>query len=241
MKTRWIVMTTVALALILVAGLAGAGWWFVGRNVWGGVVQAQGPRGNGFGSMMGGGSVPAACSRTTPLTPAGQPLTIQQAKEAAERYVASLGYSNLRVAEVMEFSQNYYALVQESDTGIGAMELLIDKGSGAVGPEYGPNMMWNAKYGMHRGGMMGGMMGGRTSGAMTITPAEARQIAQRWLDTYRPGATPEAQPDAFYGYYTIHTLKDGKINGMLSVNGSDGQVWYHTWHGDFLQMIAEEG
>jgi hypothetical protein len=237
MKTRWIVITTLASALLLVAGLAGAGWWFVGRNVWGGAVQAQGPRGNGLRNMMGGNGAAAACWQATPPTPAGQPLTIQQAKEAAERYVASLGYNNLRVAEVMEYSQNYYALVQESDAGTGAMELLIDKSSGAVGPEYGPNMMWNAKYGMHRGGMMGG----RTSAAMTITPAEARQIAQRWLDTYRPGATPEQETDTFYGYYTVHTLKDGKISGMLSVNGSSGQVWYHTWHGNFVQMIAEEG
>lgn len=240
MKTRWIVVATLALAVLWMAGLAGAGWWFVGRNLWSGAVQAQGPRGIRLGNMMGIRGQSSACWQTTPATLGGQPLTIQQAQEAAESYVASLGDSSLRVAEVMEFSQNYYALVQESDTGIGAMELLIDKGSGAVGPEYGPNMMWNARYGMHRGGMMGGMMGGRTSGAMTITPAEARQIAQRWLDTYRPGATPEPEADAFYGYYTLHTLKDGQINGMLSVNGSNGQVWYHTWHGDFVQMIAEE-
>jgi hypothetical protein len=23
--------------------------------------------------------------------------------------------------------------------------------------------------------------------------------------------------------------------GMLSVNGSGGQVWFHTWHGRFIQ------
>jgi hypothetical protein len=30
----------------------------------------------------------------------------------------------------------------------GAMELLVDKSSGAIFPEYGPNMMWNLKYGI---------------------------------------------------------------------------------------------
>jgi hypothetical protein len=29
-------------------------------------------------------------------------------------------------------------------------------------------------------------------------------------------------------------LKDGKVAGMLSVNGYTGQVWYHTWHGNFI-------
>ena len=169
----------------------------------------------------------------------GQALTIDQAREAVEQYVARLGYGNLEVAEVMEFTRNFYAIVEETDTGIGAMELLVDKYTGAVGPEYGPNMMWNAKYGMHGGGM-GGMMGGGAWGAMTVSPEEALQIARRWLDTYRPGVTVESHADPFYGYYTIHTMLDGEVSGMLSVHGATGQVWYHNWHGDFIQMIGEE-
>jgi hypothetical protein len=84
-------------------------------------------------------------------------------------------------------------------------------------------------------------MMGRTSGTDTLTSDEALDIAQRWLDANRPGVTVEEHADPFYGYYTIHTLKDGEIEGMLSVHGSTGQVWYHTWHGAFVQMIEEEG
>jgi hypothetical protein len=29
-------------------------------------------------------------------------------------------------------------------------------------------------------------------------------------------------------------MRDGKISGMLSVNASTGQVWYHTWHGTYI-------
>ncbi|MHB1355056.1 MAG: hypothetical protein ACYCZF_03655 [Anaerolineae bacterium] len=240
MKSKWITVTTVIVTLFVVAGLATAGWWFVGRNVGSSTVLAQGPGGKAVGNMMPGSVTSTACFLPASQATAGQPLTIQQAKEAADRYLANLGDSNLKVAEVMEFSRNFYALVRESYTGTGAIELLVDKGSGAVGPEYGPNMMWNAKYGMHRSGMMGLMMGGTIAGEMTVTPDETRQIAQRWLDTYRPGTTPEPEIDVFYGYYTIHTLKDGKINGMLSINGSNGQVWDHTWHGDFIQLLAVE-
>ena len=50
----------------------------------------------------------------------------------------------------------------------------------------------------------------------------------------------EEHANPFYGYYTIHTLKDGQIEGMLSVHGTAGQVWYHIWHGRFIQMIGEE-
>ncbi len=44
----------------------------------------------------------------------------------------------------MEFERNFYAIVAEEDTGIGAMELLIDRVSGVVGPEPGPNILYRA-------------------------------------------------------------------------------------------------
>jgi hypothetical protein len=203
----------------------GMGPGMMGRRAVPGEPCAGRGYGAGPGMIDGGAIVPA------------DTLTIGEAHEAVERYIAALGYANLEVAEVMEFERNFYAIVQESDTGIGAMELLVDKWSGAVGPEMGPNMMWNARYGMH--GRGGRIMGG-ASETNTITPEEALASAQRWLNTYRAGVTVEEHADPFYGYYTIHTLKDDEIEGMLSVHGTTGQVWYHTWHGDFIQMIKEE-
>ena len=47
------------------------------------------------------------------------------------------------------------------------------------------------------------------------------------------------EADSFYGYYTLHFLKDGEIEGMLSVHGSSGDVWYHSWHGGFIAMAGE--
>jgi hypothetical protein len=192
----------------------------------------------GPGMMGRGGPSEEPCAGWGYGTGSSDNLTIEQAHEAVERYVATLGYPDLEVAEVMEFERNFYAILREPETGIGAMELLVDRWTGDVGPEMGPNMMWNAKYGMHgRGGMMGG-----ASEVVTIDPEEALEIAQRWLDTYRPGVAVEEHADPFYGYYTIHTLRDGEIEGMLSVHSTTGQVWYHTWHGGFIHMIGgEEG
>ncbi len=201
----------------------------VGQGMMGGRTAAAAPCGElGYGPGTAGGWTGESSGT----------LTIEDAYEAVAQYVAGLGYTALEIAEVMEFEQNFYASVEESDTGIGAMELLIDKSTGAVGPEMGPNMMWNARYGMH--GRGGGMMGGAASETNTVPPEEALKIAQRWLDAYRPGVTVEEHADPFYGYYTIHTLKDGEIDGMLSVHGTTGQVWYHTWHGAFVQMVGEE-
>jgi hypothetical protein len=164
-------------------------------------------------------------------------LSLVEAEEAVERYVDRLGYDNLHVTEAMEFEHNFYAIVAEEDTGIGAMELLVSNSTGSVGQEPGPNMMWNAKYGMHRGGRMG-MMGGYSDGEMTLSPEEAEEVAQGWLDANLAGRTA-GEADPFYGYYTLHFLKGGKIEGMLSVHGATGDVWYHSWHGDFVAMIGD--
>jgi hypothetical protein len=117
--------------------------------------------------------------------------------------------------------------------------------NGVVVPEPGPNMMWNIKYGMMNGGMMGGMMGGGmmgtypqgTSTNMSISRDQANAIAQQYLDSNLPGKTA-GDVDTFYGYYTVDVLLNGTTFGMLSVNGYTGQVWYHTWHGTYIQTVT---
>ncbi len=185
---------------------------------------SPGMMGGYMGGMMGGGY--RAGSST--------PLTLDQAVEAARQYLSTYGSTDLTLTEVMEFSNNFYAEVEEKSTGIHAFELLVDRYSGAVYPEPGPNMMWNTKYG-HMVGMMGG--GWRQApDTVSVTSEQARDLAQTWLDQYLPGTAAAEQADAFYGYYTIHVLKDGQVFGMLSVNGYTGEVWYHDWHGDFIGM-----
>ena len=87
---------------------------------------------------------------------------------------------------------------------------------------------------------------GRTLGRQTpltempVATEQAREYAQEFLDYYLPGTEAAEDVDPFYGYYTIHVLKGDKIYGMLSVNGFTGQVWYHTWHEEYLDMNEYE-
>ncbi len=76
---------------------------------------------------------------------------------------------------------------------------------------------------------------GTLTADMPVTEEQAKGFAQQFLDANLPGVTV-GEADAFYGYYTLHTLRDGQIEGMLSVNGYNGAVWYHNWHGPFIQM-----
>lgn len=236
-------MKAISIALLVLASLLLIAVLVMGAVRVGSAVLADGPggrmgRGAWGGGMFGGrggmswGSVEGVDS-------------LAEAEAAFADYVADLGYTGLAIAEVMEFEHNYYAIAVEEDSGIGAMELLIDKDRDIVGPEYGPNMMWNAKYGMHAGfgmsggrGTMGGWRGGFGSsddGEMGLTPAEAVEVAQRWLDEKQPG-TLAGEADPFYGYHTLHFTRDGSVVGMLSVHGETGQVWYHSWHGELLGM-----
>jgi len=110
--------------------------------------------------------------------------------------------------------------------------------------------MMDGGSGMMGGGMMGGAMtdgAGMMGGAGTplareaqdgeVTAAEAQAIAQRFVEAQDPALTvDEAEP--FPGYYTLHTLRNGKVTGMLSVHATTGAVWYHWWHGRFVSMDA---
>jgi hypothetical protein len=96
---------------------------------------------------------------------------------------------------------------------------------------------------MGQGGMMGSQPFQRTPGSatatdMTVNPEQAREIANDYLSRVSPG-TEAGEAEEFYGYYTLHTEKDGEITGMLSVNGYSGEVWYHSWHGAFIAMEEE--
>ena len=210
-QRRLLIVGVAALAASLLLGVASS---------------ANGATGGSIGGMMGG-----------LFSGGGKNIGMDRAVTIAQGVAGSYSGGGLAVDEVIEFTNNYYASVREKSTGIGAFEILIDKSSGNVMQEP-PSMMWNTRYGMMPGGMMGGMMGGAgfgNSGPTNVTSDQARQIAQRWLDANQQGDTANA-PDAFYGYFTVDFQSGGKLAGMLSVNGYSGQVWYHTWHGSFIQV-----
>ncbi|MBI5839823.1 MAG: hypothetical protein HZB19_06950 [Chloroflexi bacterium] len=225
------------------AGVNGRG----GYGMMGGMMGAG--RG-GYGMMGGYGWYNGTNSNVTPLN-------VDQASQAAEKYIQSLNLQGLETGEVMIFDNNAYVIVKETETGLGAFELLVDPVSQIAYPEYGPNMMWNLKYGgLGHGSMMGGYGGmtlapGASAGVggwnyqttpstnvtteMTVTPEQAVEYAQQYLDISYKGATAATDPMQFYGYYTLDFEKDGQIIGMLSVNGYNGQTFLHTWHGAFIE------
>lgn len=208
-----------------------------------------GRRGSGYPMFDRSNTGCGGCYSSGAATTA-EPLSLEAVETAVQKYLDTLNNDDLTISEVMIFDNQAYARVVEKSTGMGALELLVDHATQAVYPERGANMMWNQKYGHMSGrGVMGRGMRGMGSAYlvnptvksvedMTISPEKAVQIAQDYLDQSQAGETAgEAEP--FYGYYTLDILKDGKVTGMLSVNGFSGQIIVHTWHGAFLEMSEE--
>ena len=207
-----------------------------GFGNWPGGKQGRGMMERGRAPGMMGGFRSGAAAAT--------PLSIVQVNEAVNKYLSTLDNSDLQIGEVMIFDNHAYARVVEKSTGIGAFEVLVDPLTQAVYPEHGANMMWNLKYGgMNHAGMMGGGIWNSApadvSAEMSVSEEQARQAAQKYLESNLPGSTIAETAEPFYGYYTIDILRDGKIVGMLSVNGFSAQVFPHVWHGNFIEMSEE--
>ncbi len=217
----------------------GPGWGFQGGEDSG--YYGYGCGGTGGGMVGRGGMM---WNNNSPFFQT-EPLSLSEASEAINTFLTNLNDSNLELDEVMIFDNHAYAEIVEKNSGIGAMEVLVDPASRAVYPEMGPNMMWNLKYGMMAG--YGGMVGrfgynapGDVSAEMPVTPTEAVEAAQNYLDAnFGEKFEADEHVDPFYGYYTLHVKQAGETIGMLSVNGFTKQVFLHTWHGNLLEMSGE--
>ncbi|HET9017677.1 MAG TPA: hypothetical protein VFN57_18895 [Thermomicrobiaceae bacterium] len=124
--------------------------------------------------------------------------------------------------------------------------MMGEYGSGSGADGYGYGMMGGSGAYGNAGdgdGMMGGVWGnGYQPGAGSplatpLTSDTALTRAQAWLAQNQPGVTA-ADPTAFPGYFTFHTLAGGKITGLISVQASTGAVWQHGWAGGFVAMDA---
>lgn len=244
------IATIAAILVILGAGIAMARPNAVEGNFWnsmmGGLnngingMMSSGMMGSGMmgsgndnsndnSGMMGQGHT-CGGSGTAAVPDDATSITIDQAKASVENYLATTDNTYLEIAEIIEFDNHFYAGIKEISTGKYAIELLVNRYTGSVSPEMGPNMMWNTKY---------GHMNWNAQGTATVTEEQAVRKAQEYLETALPG-TEVKGADAFYGYYTLEVIKGGKVYGMLSVNANTGAVWYHNWHGTFKKILEVE-
>ena len=250
--------------MLVGAGLIGLGLlgavFAQGMGGQGSATQGQNAQGT-MGGMMGGGmgmmNTYAASSR---------PVSQDEARRRAAGFAARYG-QGVKIRDFMVFTNNFYVQVVNAKTGEGLGELLVDRYTGVVQPEHGPNMMWNSRFGMGGSGMMGsgmmgsnmygqqnqpGMMGDQNQqgqGMMGTAPNSSNQVAQpvryklasaaTLAATFIAGYLPGGKVIEGFAFPGYYTFDYGRkgIEGMLSVNAYTGEVWVHDWHGLFLGEV----
>lgn len=154
-------------------------------------------------------------------SPDAKPISEADARARVQAYAARYG-PGVTTGDLMEFSLNYYAVLEDA-TNASIAEILVDRYDGSITPEPGPNMMWNTRYGAGQG----------RTGAVTYDLNGGKNLAETFLAAYLPGATIQ-ESTTFPGYYTFDFGR-GTTEGMLSVNAYTGDVWVHTWHGQYIR------
>jgi len=220
LRSRWrplaVLMAAVGLLVASIGWTAGGGTGWAGTG-WAGTSWI--PNGT---PMMG----PGRMGPVGAIAGDGPVGDLEDAGQAAGRLADRWG---LTVGEVMQFDNGFYVELVDPSGDL-ATEVLVDPRTGTVQIEFGPAMMWNTSYGMHPA----------LAAATTVGPGQARAIADDWLRDNRPGEHA-GEAEAFPGYYTLHILHGDQITGMLSVNASNGAVWFHSWHGRLIAMTEPPG
>lgn len=155
--------------------------------------------------------------------------------DAVQRYLQRQDNPDLAVARQPEFYSAYQIDVIEQSSGRYAFGLMVGKDSGQVSPKAGPNIFWNIKYGGQLGeigdgyGMVGHLANGTPPNDMSLTPPEARSLAESSIEQMGDGLQLAGEARSYYGFYQFDMDKDGEPVGELAVNGHSGQVWYEQW------------
>jgi hypothetical protein len=151
--------------------------------------------GTGSGMMNGGGMVGGMWGSMGSMGMMGfsaataQPITEADARQRLATFAAGCG-ADVHTTDVMAFGGNYSAhLVDGNGTGLG--EVLVDRYTGAVYPEPGPNMMWNRRW------------GAGTDGNTRYDQTAAQQLATTYLAGYLPEAMLSV--NAATGEVWVHT------------------------------------
>ncbi len=221
----------------LVVGLAGCGasvaWGaansasqggMMGAGMMGAGMMSGGTMGGGTmgGNMMGGGTMGG--NMMVWSQGAGPVSRPQDAAPTALAAVRGRGWDWLTVDEVHIFPA-FYEVEFNDRAGFKGPELYVNRSSGDVGPEMGPNMMWDSQYGM--------------MGATCATPrteSDARALAAR--------ATSLALGDGeqHHGYWEFELKKGGAVVNQINVQDCTGAVINEqTWQPDMEGTYAPSG
>ena len=178
----------------------------------------MGQQDNGQG-MMGAGMMGSGMGMMSTYAPSSRPISQDEARRRASGFAARYGLG-VKIRDFMVFTQNYYVQIVDARTGAGLGELLVDRYTGVVQPEFGPNMMWNTRFGMGgNAGMMGGTMMGTNqiqgmTGGQQPQGGMGNQQSQGMMGN-RANQGIQGTPAARYTLTSAQKVADSFVAGYL--------------------------
>ena len=204
---------TIFLAAGNVFAQMGTGNMMGGGNMGGGRGSGMAGAG-GMVSQMMGNTVSRGYLQTL------NPITNPEEARATIQSFINASSSSLEISELWEYGTAYKAELSDLN-GAMAFDVIVDKFTGAVGPEMGLSMMMNASYG---NGIYKTPKFGKK---LTVSEEQATAIAQNFVNNNGLGYTLGI-PEHYPGYYKFHTTDSHGFGLEIIVNGYNSAIWMNS-------------
>jgi len=215
--SRLVLVAGLAALIVGLAGCSAAIAWNTARS--GGMMTG----GMMTGDMMMGGGMMAEPMMVWQQG-SGPVYTPQEAAGVALDTVHGRGWTWLTLDEVHIFPA-FYEVELNDRHGLKGPEIYVSRSSGAVGPEMGPNMMWDSQYGM----------GPACSSGLTEDQARALITS--------PGGLSIGDGEHHHGYWEFELTRGGAAVNQINVSecAPHSVVNEQAWQPDMQGTYAPHG
>ena len=180
----------------------------------------------GNGMMRGGGMMASNMAEPMMVWQAGRgPVASPEAAgQAAIAAVRHQGWDWLTVDEVRIFPV-FFEVELNDQAGFKGPEVYVNRSTGDAGPEMGPNMMWDTRY-----GMMGAACG--------QAPSEAQARAH----VAPPAGQSLGDGERHHGYWEFELKRAGQVINQVNVaDCGSGIIYENAWQPDMVGTYAPNG
>ena len=151
------------------------------------------------------------------------------AAKLALAVVSGRGWDWLTVDEVHVFP-DFYEVETDDRGGYKGTEIYVSRQTGAVGPEMGPNLMWDNSYGM------GGGCGS------SLDEATARQTADAYLSQQGQQGIALGDAEQHHGYWEFELRRGSAVVNQINVNDCTRAVIdERMWQPDMQSSYVPNG